>query len=362
MLNGLQNLRAVAAYAVVAFHIVEQLIFGFGLPLPRFTLGEAGVDLFFVLSGFVMVHVTGASETPGEFLGKRVGRIVPLYWVATTLAIALVLIMPTALQRADLSLASVIASYAFIPYPDGAGILQPILFVGWTLNYEMSFYVLFAAALVFPQRWRVLAVMGLIAFLLVAARTAPIGTLSDFYGQFIILEFAAGCAIAWALRQPAVSAVVARTPIWPLMVLSGFAFIGAAMMEPTFESRAFWYGLPAIAMVFAVAGQDLHRKPVRSSILGTLGDASYSAYVLHPLILAVLGAVILKVTGQSWLGGAMFALSSLAATMIAAAISLRLLERPANRAVRGALATARTRQAVQDGQRRKSDQASGQSR
>ena len=142
-LVSIQALRVIAAFMVLAFHVsleVAKLT-----PAAVLTPGSAGVDLFFVISGFVMLYSSerlfGRPWASAQFFKRRLVRIVPLYWLATTALVLLV--APFAGTKA------VIASLLFWPYPAGGA---PLLNVGWTLNIEMFFYLVFAAALLAKSR------------------------------------------------------------------------------------------------------------------------------------------------------------------------------------------------------------------
>src|SRR5262249_39672775 len=132
-LDSLQALRAVAALSVVLYHI------------DFIGRGAFGVDIFFVLSGFIICHVTAADRQ--HFLLKRLIRIVPLYWARTLVVCALALAAPRLLQTTSDSWMGLLKSLFFIPYEKESGRVYPVLFLGWTLNYEMFFYVVFSIAL-----------------------------------------------------------------------------------------------------------------------------------------------------------------------------------------------------------------------
>src|SRR3954453_23077189 len=124
----------------------------------------AGVDVFFVISGFIMVHASarlfGAPDGGRIFLARRVARIVPIYWAVTTLYLAIALAGPEFLNREFLDWPYVVASYLFVPVTRPDGLVQPLYGLGWTLNYELFFYASFAVALaVGPSRRH--AVLGL---------------------------------------------------------------------------------------------------------------------------------------------------------------------------------------------------------
>jgi len=247
-------LRAFAAYAVVAFHVFEFLHADPGFGVGRFEVGKAGVDLFFVLSGFIMVYTTAADESPARFITKRAARIVPLYWAATALAVLVAFVRPWLLPQADLSFAAIVKSFAFIPAPDLSGTLQPVLFVGWTLNFEMMFYALFALTLFLPARHRTRRLIGaLIATFLLAGIFGP-GTAAAFYGQPILLDFGIGCLIAKALPLPQVARAARRVPLWPALPAATLVFAVAAQGDlphtgprtrPPGARRFQLFGLPA---------------------------------------------------------------------------------------------------------------------
>lgn len=170
---GVQYLRALAAIAVVVFHAAER----YGVD---FSQGARGVDVFFVISGFIMWTVTtGRPATPAGFLLDRVRRIVPLYWVATFVLIGATLLGVAPTGQNDLSLGSVLKSLLFIPYV-GAGAVHawPILGPGWTLNFEMFFYGVFALFLFAPARLRLLGLTatfsGLILLGVLLDPSAPV--------------------------------------------------------------------------------------------------------------------------------------------------------------------------------------------
>ena len=155
---AIQVLRALAATAVVCAHFQMDLgrLLNARDALPDLTLGHAGVDLFFVISGFVMVYASepmfGRAGGSWQFMTRRLIRIVPVYWLASTLYLVMALAIPV--FEKSYSTASVVASYLFIPWPRLDGIMQPLVGQGWTLNYEMFFYAIFAMAVSAPRRSR----------------------------------------------------------------------------------------------------------------------------------------------------------------------------------------------------------------
>ncbi|MDB5937705.1 MAG: acyltransferase, partial [Polaromonas sp.] len=151
---GVQILRFVAAMLVVVMHITEAIsvrITGAG-PDHYWSAGAIGVDIFFVISGFVMAMSTARLPAGNQtnwqaawiFMKRRLLRIAPLYWFYTLLKAALVLILPSLALRSSIDMQHLLASMLFIPALSPWGLVQPTLPVGWTLNFEMLFYVVFA--------------------------------------------------------------------------------------------------------------------------------------------------------------------------------------------------------------------------
>ena len=141
-LLSIQYLRAVAALMVVFHHIINAKPWLFN-PLENYPSLATGVDIFFVISGFIM-YVAARNEAPLEFLKKRIIRIVPLYWVAT-LAFVIVKTKLHIFSLTPEDWLHIAKSLAFIPHhdPTNPGKIWPYLIQGWTLNYEMFFYLIF---------------------------------------------------------------------------------------------------------------------------------------------------------------------------------------------------------------------------
>ena len=163
-LASIQVLRAAAALAVLFAHLWPALAqFGNENIIPNFTFGAAGVDLFFVISGFIMVYTSerlfGQRDGPGRFLTRRLIRIVPMYWALTTL----VVVAWYGVKLPDhTTWTNVVGSYLFIPTLKPGGGTAPVLGVGWTLNYEMLFYFLFAITIMFQRRMAVIVLSALL--------------------------------------------------------------------------------------------------------------------------------------------------------------------------------------------------------
>ena len=265
-LLSIQYLRGLAALAVVAFHT----------SWTRTPLGQAGVDLFFVISGFVMMHVSARETTPLAFLRARAWRLVPLYWLATLATVA-VIGMPPAWHLAQ--------SLAFWPHPDPGGHNWPVAIQGWTLCFEAFFYVVFAGSLLLPRAYRLVALTGVLVALCTAGlilRPVPETTLGA-YTDPLLLEFAAGCWLHATWQR----GLLDRAPI--LLLGAGLAAMAVQIRYPMDVSlRAVVYGIPMLLIAAGALGlEGAGRLPCVPG-LRQLGDSSYALYLSHILVLKAL--------------------------------------------------------------------------
>jgi len=204
-LVSIQVLRAVAALAVTVAHTYPLVGLEFGIAnYPTLITGAAGVDLFFVISGFIMVY---ASEdlfeqqgAPRTFLLRRIIRIVPLYWLVTTVLLAYMLLRYGSPQ--EHSSRTIAASYFFIPTSNAAGApITPFLAVGWTLNYEMFFYLVFAFGLLLRRAAAVIILSVLLIAFGLWGRQLSLPLSLSILADPIILEFVFGMLVALAYRE-----------------------------------------------------------------------------------------------------------------------------------------------------------------
>src|SRR5262245_2099983 len=259
-LRSLQTLRAVAALAVVCHHAFRAVTVHrprdlLWPPPPLLSgstlveLGSAGVDIFFVLSGFIMVYITynarAGALTANHFLRARLLRVWPLYALATLIACAALFLgffrtgaLPFDLQPFRL------ASFLFIPSFNEHGALQPIVCVGWTLNYEILFYLCFAIALALGRERVVFTVTLLVLLLHCLGHILPTrSVLGAFLGNDVLLEFLFGVWVgAWHHSR--------SLPAYPILmaVVGAAGLIAAAALPEGFGWRGIVRGLPASAL------------------------------------------------------------------------------------------------------------------
>jgi exopolysaccharide production protein ExoZ len=207
----LQAMRGIAAGLVVTDHALLEMSHNqLGNPITHIAwiLGNAGVYIFFVISGFIMVHICwesfGRKAAATNFLRRRVIRIVPLYWFATIAALAYHRLWSA--PGGDAEWSELMYSLAFIPYSHDEGSWSPILQQGWTLNYEMMFYVIFAIGLSFPRRFALAAVAATLGALVIFGPLIPNDTVT-YLASPIVLWFLLGMALAtlwhwWGFEEP----------------------------------------------------------------------------------------------------------------------------------------------------------------
>lgn len=271
-LDGITYLRGAAALSVALSHATSFLAAqGARRYDPAsFEFLNGGVDLFFAISGFLMVYTTRQYATTRldrrEFLGKRLARIGPLYWLITAAVFAAFLVLPSISQK-PLDAATFVRSMLFVPtkFP-GAEVVSTIISPGWTLCYEMFFYVMFALFVGVNYR-KGLAALAVTLVGLCIARPMLAGYYPTFYSNPLMLEFVFGMMIAVAPR--------AR---WPLVIIAvGACWLALGdMLVP--GQRVLTWGVGAALILWGTVSSDL-RRPNR--ILLLLGDASYSIYLTH---------------------------------------------------------------------------------
>ncbi|QRG07710.1 acyltransferase [Xanthobacter dioxanivorans] len=329
MLESLQVLRALASLMVVVFHL--------GAPLQRLGLiapwpqsGAAGVDIFFVLSGFLMLVTTyGRTGYTASFYHKRLVRIAPLYWIVTTASLALLLLAPQLVKSGRAETWHIIASYLFLPARHPVlGTLEPLVVPGWTLNYEMFFYLLWGMALLLPQRQRLPAVSLAIAGLALLGIAAPgDNPFFAFYTSPIMLEFVFGLAIGlWYLKGP----TIGRGWGWVLMGCGFVSLLSQGDVPP--ETRMLRWGIPAAMVVVGALVLERSRPVPRVGLLALLGDASYSLYLVHGMVLSAVGQVFVRLSPQLALQGpALYiacAVTAVGAAIVVSVVVHLLVERP----------------------------------
>lgn len=303
-LASIQILRAIAALMVMIYHL------GLIKTMPAFlsavyVMGRNGVDLFFVISGFIIAYVhagqIGKKEYLPDFLWKRFVRIYPSYWVLTILVILIALIVPGTIKAYKWQPMELVQSFTLL-HLTPAGIL-PVIPVGWTLFYEIKFYLFFGLLIWLPWRygkWLAIATMGLTFWYAYRQWVCPEDA-EPTYGKFFFhssnWEFAAGCAACWLSQRP-------RPLFRPALCMAVFTFCFWAVSFFLTTGRI---GYLCANMTFSIFGGLLVYAAVKFDEAGwkagwfgrlaiELGNASYSLYLVH-LIFYLFLTTFLKKTG-----------------------------------------------------------------
>jgi peptidoglycan/LPS O-acetylase OafA/YrhL len=346
-IDSIQGLRATAALLVVVDHSMSIMISkGALLNIDSnfaWLFGGIGVKIFFLISGFIMTVTThdefAAPNASRHFLWKRLVRIAPMYWIATTLYAARLY-----LQGAPPHLVPLIFSFLFVPYRNELGTMQPVYGLGWTLNYEMFFYVLFGLALQF----RILSGMsGVIASLIGLVLIVNSGifvpapgfapSMLVFWGDPIVLFFAGGILIG-ALRVR-LAGSGRLLPIGIYTALAGalaciLAYI-VYMFAGLSANQSFNWEIAACAgpVIFCGLAVDPIRNERLRPLLRALGDASYSTYLTHGFLIGPGQRLWFAVFGPRC--AAHFILTMIIFCSVVGLVSYRYIEKPLLNILRG---------------------------
>ena len=324
--DGIQALRAVAAIAVAFLHVADEAGALVGAPgqapyriidaLPL----EAGVDLFFVISGFVMAWscwgAFGRAASVGPFVGRRLLRIVPLYWLLTAATVLAALLAPGLVSDgARDGWGYVAASFAFVPWRRADGFAQPVLRLGWTLQYEMLFYTIIACALPLRRVTGLAAILAAIGALAVTGQIVAFAAAPPaFWTDPIVLEFALGVIVAIAARR-------GQRGGWPMLPLLLASLLLAAV--PGDHGRVVARGIPAALLVLcALAWRGLPRWLI------LLGDASYALYLVHPFPMRAIRVAFARLHVPAAAAVPLYLVATMAACLGLAVALHVLLEQP----------------------------------
>jgi peptidoglycan/LPS O-acetylase OafA/YrhL len=347
VLTSLQVVRGLAASMVVLHHTLRAVIATIQTenipdqiltPSPAFVqFGAAGVDIFFVLSGFLMVMIAAGKDwevRPSEFLKNRLVRVWPLY--ATISLVSLSAAVAKSIKSGELAYnlhPLRIASIFFIPSYDQDGRLQPIIGPGWTLIYEVMFYAMFAVALLAPKRMLLPTLCGLIAATFLIGHSFDQGLIRELFGNDLLFEFIMGALLAYGVHRLEVAKVLP----W---VISSAVIVLIADWQGADLPRSVAYGIPSTSVFACALAMENQIKWPR--FLKALGDASYSLYLIHMLIVGQFANRLLNMMAKIQPAENFALWSSVIGTLmiaiIAAFVCHRYLEKPLIRIAQGLLA------------------------
>jgi len=320
---SIQYLRAAAALGVVAFHAAQRA----GIDLRT---GAAGVDVFFVISGVIIWVVTQARRpAPGAFILDRLSRVAPAYVLLTLGVAGLALAFPGLFPNMRLTVGHVLQSVLFIPHLDPDGRPWPVIVAGWTLTFEMFFYVMFACALLVPLRARAWWCTVLLGGFAACGAVVEFGNIvGQVYTDSITLEFVAGIwlGVAWTRGR-----LPGRVAGWAAFVGGAAGLAAGSSLQALWPGmpECLYWGVPATLIVGGALAIEASGGVPAWRVGLTLGNASYAMYLVHGLVISAAWRLIGTRSVMAFL------LASLLGAVAVGIAFSRTVERPATRWLRG---------------------------
>ncbi|HMI77835.1 MAG TPA: acyltransferase [Ferruginibacter sp.] len=297
-LHLIQLLRGVASILVVLMHLTVNFseILNHSYLFGIFYFGGSGVDIFFVLSGFIITyshlqHIGNPSAT-GTFLKKRFIRIYPIYFIIATVFLATQLALPAFYRtHFDTSIGNLLQTYFLLP--------EHVMIngVSWTLTNELFFYLLFTLALIIPdKKYTLYLALAYFIFLAALALTGTDIANGNKYTVLVFhpmnLEFLLGVLIVLIVKK------IPKKITYPILVIGILWFISGAMLDnnkmiivpdkvnPALN-RVILSGISSFLIILALVKLEITSRIKINSLFLKLGDASYSIYLIHlPLVVA----------------------------------------------------------------------------
>ena len=318
--ESIQMMRGVAALSVVFMHI------------DMFHNGAFGVDLFFVISGFIMMYITEINAK--HFLQKRAIRIIPLYWSAILLMSIITIAVPSIFRTQEFKFEFFVKSMLFIPYfftGQSGRTVSALHEVGWTLICEVFFYVIFFISMKINHRYRhIISSSFLLILVTIGFLVHSENDLIRFYCRPIMLEFALGMFAYKFLTQITIKDKnVNKNYIILLCIFASLIWIGL-FLERYISfflevDRFIKYGLPSF-IFFITVFKAMENNNV-SSFFVTLGNISYSLYITHPFITQGFSKLVFNMDSYSLTGALLAVFIVIPMTICVAWISWYLIEK-----------------------------------
>jgi peptidoglycan/LPS O-acetylase OafA/YrhL len=333
-IQNIQGLRGIAVLLVVFTHMlsIEGKYAQFEYIIPElFIIGESGVDLFFLISGFVMVAVTHSKSQSKiqiqKFLFHRVARIYPLYWFYTVLILGVYLLQPSLVNSNQGNQVNIFASFLLIPQN-----LSPLVFVGWTLIHEMYFYFVFTILLFLPRKHLVFGLICWGALVIIGNVFLPWEDNSyvKVYFSPLTLEFIAGAfiAILYYSRTIKGSAKIYALVAFSTWVSGYYIFQTiSGEVNPSGWARVLVFGVPASFALYAALLYERNNGTIMSKWICKIGDISYSVYLSHVIVLSVVGRLWGLFAAEGYLDNISMLFIMLIAVLIAGYISYNSIEK-----------------------------------
>jgi exopolysaccharide production protein ExoZ len=326
-----QALRALAAGAVLAHHVLFMLVHNAGYSFSVSSIGAAGVDLFFVISGFIMVYTSYSSfrqpRASISFIRRRAIRVVPIYWLYTTVVVFLLAFAPDLFSETRFDWHQVISSYLFLLSENTAGQVGTVMQTGWTLCFEVYFYLLFAILLNLPRRYFLATSGAIFAVGTVLGTVAEPAAWMTVATNPIVVEFYFGAVVAFLFLNGVVL---------PRLLAHAAIVLGIAIVVITRDvdlgtwTRTICWGLPSSALLLGAVSLERRGMKVPRAMVA-LGDSSYSLYLVHPFIVPAIGKLWLALQLSAHASPAILFLIAFGCSLAAGHGSYLAIEKPVTR-------------------------------
>ncbi len=336
---NIQALRGAATLLVVLYHLMEtehKFAQGDSISPSFMRICATSVDMFFIISGFVLVTVsTGKFQKIGEtlhFFYNRITRVYSLYWFYTVLLLVYFLLPPEMFSRPRQDI-NLFKSFLLLPQDN-----MPLLVVAWTLVYELYYYFIFGLLLFFAEKhlikllllWAMAVVIGRI-FLHDIVNPNTCATMNVITHP-LTLEFIIGCIMAKMVFAGTRTMGLVLFIIGILMLPINHILSADMAMEGW--DRLFFYGLPSTLIVYGAIAAELESNFMFPKFMQTLGDASYSMYLSHYIVLPIIGRLWplvlsrFNISGEGQIDNIIASVIMLVVSIAAGIISFRLIENP----------------------------------
>ena len=322
MIVSLQYLRALAVFLVLLIHISDKSS-QYGTGLLDFRDGRFGVDIFFIISGFVMYYTTldkkdGFSSIK-SFLKHRVIRIIPLYWFLTSIALTVYIVTPQYVNHSG-GTTDVLKSYLLYPTND-----RYLLSVAWTLSYEFYFYIIFSCTFFF-SKYRIPFLVSAILLPVIIGLNIEVSNSSillNFFTNSLLLEFLFGVFIAKTYKSKYFRKVEVSISSLVLFVLSYTMYLYGYKLG----YRGLDLGIPAMFLVIFFLTLEEKIKVYCNKWIMNIGESSYSIYLTHLFLLAAAGLVYKKIDIHSVVAECLFISLMLIGSLLSGYITYHLIEK-----------------------------------
>ncbi|HDJ1463600.1 TPA: acyltransferase [Serratia rubidaea] len=302
---GITGLRAIAASLVLIVHSSAMLSFGHSIS-PLVILTNSGVDIFFIISGFIITYAHwndfgGGISNIRKFFKKRAIRIYPMYVIFTLITTGILIAIPSLFFSLKYSNSLLLSSLFFIPSQMDNGDVTLILAVAWTLSYEVVFYLIFAIAMIFPRRYGLALICISLALWSILHTVYHGEYISEYFLSTLPLEFLFGVLLCSVFMHSGNGLRVNKPLSYFFVLLSIVSILTIPFHFPYDISelrgngRFIYFGIPSLILFFALFNTGRPKNPIVSKSIELIGNASYVTYLSHFLTIGVIKFIMKRI-------------------------------------------------------------------